>query len=269
MPAGAPSAQGDMLRVSQVSAGYDRRPVLRQFSLEPLPAGTITAIVGPNGAGKSTLLRAVAGLLPASGRISLGAHELLSMSPGTRARHIGFMPQALPAGIGLSVIETVIGAFRAAGDAGPQVDARAASVLERLGILPLALEPLDRLSGGQRQMASLAQAIAREPALLLLDEPTSALDLRHQVRLMLSIRRLAGEGRIIVVVLHDLSLAARWSDRVVVMDEGRLAAQGGPADVITVGMLRAVYGIEARVERCSAGFLQIMTDGLTGAAQAP
>lgn len=253
------------LRLSEVSAGYRARPVLDRLSLSEIGPGTITAIVGPNGAGKSTLLRAVAGLVPARGRIALGEGDLLTMDASERARLIGFMPQSVPAGIGLSVLETVVAALKTTGgiEAQAAIERRAVAVLERLSLLPLALEPLDRLSGGQRQMASLAQAIAREPALLLLDEPTSALDLRHQFQLIQAVRRLADEGRVVLIVLHDLAFAARFADRVVVLDHGRVDGEGPPAQVVTPAMLERVYGIAARVERCSAGSVQIMTDGLT------
>jgi iron complex transport system ATP-binding protein len=255
------------LRLSSVCAGYGGRPVIGQLTLSAILPGTITAIVGPNGAGKSTLLRAVAGFVPAQGGIALGPDDLLAMRPARRAGRIGFMPQALPAGIALSVLETVIGALKTADRAEPQAatEARAVAVLERLGILHLALEPLDRLSGGQRQIASLAQAIAREPRLLLLDEPTSALDLRHQLSVIKTVRRLADDGCIVLIVLHDLAFAARWSDNIVVLDGGALDGEGPPAAVVTPAMLRRVYGIHARVERCSAGSIQIMTDDLATA----
>lgn len=263
--AGLDRIQGQAgLHVSGISAGYRGREVLAGLSLTPLAPGTITAIIGPNGAGKSTLLRAVAGLVPAGGRIGLDGDDLLAMRPSARAARIGFMPQTLPSGVGLSVLETVISALKATDSLEPAaaVERRAVAVLERLGILHLALEPLDRLSGGQRQMASLAQAVAREPQLLLLDEPTSALDLRHQVQVIKAVRRFAAQGRIVVIVLHDLAFAARWSDHVVVLDQGGLDSEGRPAEVVTPQMLQRVYGIHARVERCSAGSIQIMTDDL-------
>jgi iron complex transport system ATP-binding protein len=263
---GALSANGagGALRLDAVSAGYGDRLVVRKLSLSAIAPGTITAIVGPNGAGKSTLLRAIAGFVPAQGAIALGAEDLLAMRPAKRAGRIGFMPQALPAGVALSVLDTVIGALKTADRAEPlaATETRAVAVLERLGILHLAMEPLDRLSGGQRQIASLAQAIAREPALLLLDEPTSALDLRHQLSVIKTVRRLADDGCIVLIVLHDLAFAARWSDNIVVLDRGVLDGEGAPAQVVTPAMLRRVYGIHARVERCSAGSIQIMTDDL-------
>ncbi|TDR94129.1 ABC transporter ATP-binding protein [Enterovirga rhinocerotis] len=257
---------GRALAIENLSAGYGGRPVLDRLSIAGIEPRSVVAIVGPNGAGKSTLLRVLAGLMSAQGRARLGEDDLLDALPEIRAARIGFMPQRLPAGIGLSVIEGVVGALRVGPFAGTtrQVHLRAASVLERLGITHLALETLDRLSGGQRQMASLAQALAGGPALLLLDEPTSALDLRHQLHVMDTIRSLADEGRIVIVVLHDLQLAAQWADRIVVLRDGRLHTDAPPEIAITPTMLAEVYGVEARIERCSRGRLQIMPDALAG-----
>ncbi|WP_127090551.1 ABC transporter ATP-binding protein [Aquabacter cavernae] len=253
------------LHVHEVSVGYGRREVVRGLSLAPLRGGCVTALVGPNAAGKSTLLRTIAGLLPMRGRVSLGAVDLAGLSRAERAARIGFMPQSLPGGVALTVMETVMGALRAGGDAAPisgsEMQTRAALALDDLGIGALALETLDKLSGGQRQLASLAQALVRRPDVLLLDEPTSALDLRHQVVVMSILRRLAGEGRLVVAVLHDLALAARWADHVVVLSEGRCAAEGAPSQTISSAVLASVYGVEGRVETCSRGMLQIMVDG--------
>ncbi|WP_255440476.1 ABC transporter ATP-binding protein [Paracoccus sp. MC1854] len=164
------------------------------------------------------------------------------------------MPQTLPSGAALSVLETVI-ATRSASSEGTGADRAAIAVLDRLGIGDLAL---DRLSGGQRQMAGLARALVRDPALLLLDEPTSALDMDRQVRLVTEVRRVAAEGG---VVLHDLALAAQWADRIAVLHRGRLHSFGTPAEVVTPKMLADVHGVEARVERCSHGRLMVLIDG--------
>ncbi len=237
------------LTVNALSAGYGRRPVVSGVTLPPLAAGTVTVLAGPNGAGKSTLLRAIAGFLPASGTLRLDGHDLLAMKPTARARAVGFMPQALPGDIGLTVLDSVITALKVSQPESPVgvVRERAAGTLGRLGMLPLALERLGRLSGGQKQLAGLAQAIAADPRLLLLDEPVSALDLRHQFHVMRTIRALAGEGRIVVAVLHDLEMAARWADTIAVMRDGELFSAGSPRDVVTPAMLRQVYRVEAGV----------------------
>jgi iron complex transport system ATP-binding protein len=242
------------LKLEGFSAGYAHREVVRNLTLAPFVQGTVTALVGPNGAGKSTLLRAIAGLHP--GR---GTRELAS---GTV---IGFVPQALPQPTSLRVIESLLGAVHAGnGDivSTRVAESRALAALDRFGMVDLGMEPLAHLSGGQRQLVGLAQVLVRDPRLLLLDEPTSALDLRHQVVVMSLIRDLAAEGRTLLVVLHDLGLAARWADRVVVLHRGAAVADG-PADAaLSSEVLAEVYGVDARVESCSRGMVQVIVDGL-------
>ncbi|UQY36150.1 ABC transporter ATP-binding protein [Pseudomonas fulva] len=235
--------------------------ILHGIDLPAIAPGTLVGLVGPNGAGKSTLLRSLAGLLPTTGSLYLGALDLLRCSRRERAQQLAFMPQQLPDGIAMSVLETLLGALHA-GRATHIPDAvkRAHGVLEHLGIVHLAMRPLDQLSGGQRQLVSLAQAMIREPSLLLLDEPTSALDLHHQNRVMGTLRGLADQGRIVIVVLHDLPLAARWADRLVVLANGRALASGSPQQTLTPALLAEVYKVEARVETCSRGHLQIAVD---------
>jgi iron complex transport system ATP-binding protein len=241
------------LLISGLSTGYPRRPVIRDLTLPALPQGKLIAFVGPNAAGKSTLLMALAGLLPSTGVVALGDLRLSALSARERAKVMAFTPQSLPQGVALTVIESVIVALRASATAemplpGASAARRAAAALDRLGIAELGLGYLDQLSGGQRQLVSLAQALVRDPRVLLLDEPTSALDLRHQIVVMASLRRLAAEGRIVVMVLHDLNLAARWADFVVVLDHGRCAAAAAPAEALTPDIIAAVYGVVARVE---------------------
>lgn len=251
------------LTVSNLTAGYRTKTVIRDLTLPLLRAGELTALVGPNAAGKSTLLRAIAGLIPATGTLAFGEQDLRKLSAAERSSVLGFMPQSLPSGTALSVLESVITALMASrsltaamGDA----EERAYAILDRLGISDFAMSPLDHLSGGQRQVISLAQAIAREPKIVLLDEPTSALDLARQFHVMRMVKSVAREGRIAVVVMHDLALAAQWADHIVVLNQGKLNVAGSPAQAITSKMLRQVYRINARVERCSQGRLQIMTD---------
>jgi iron complex transport system ATP-binding protein len=261
-------ARAQALALSDVSIAYGRRTVIDALSLPPLAPGTLTALIGPNAAGKSTLLRGIAGLCPVRGRVLLGAQDLAQLAPAERSRRMTYMPQTLPPAIGLSVVETVISALRASSPvASAMADSRAAYVdqafdaLERLGIGALAMRSLAELSGGQRQLASLAQAIARRPQVLLLDEPTSALDLRYQVRVLSSVRQLVREhGLVGVVVLHDIGLAARFADSVAVLHDGRVAAFGTPEQAITAGMLARAWQVSARVERCSRGLLQVIVD---------
>jgi iron complex transport system ATP-binding protein len=269
-PERAPTVQLGALQLREFTVGYRERAIVQGLTLAPLAAGHVTALVGPNGAGKSTLLAGLAGLLQSSGQLWLDGRDLFALRPAERASQFGFMPQAIPQGTALTVLESVISALMASGAENSERIARqrAAAVLERLAIVQLAGRALDQLSGGQRQMCSLAQAIVREPRILLLDEPTSALDMRHQLYVMQSVRQLAREGRHVVVVLHDLSFAAQWADHIVVLRQGQLYGEGTPAQTITPTMLADVYGVQARVEHCSRGRLQIMADDLVPIAPA-
>jgi iron complex transport system ATP-binding protein len=258
---------GAALTLSGVTAGYRGRTILRDLSLGPVAAGRVTALVGPNAAGKSTLMLAIAGLIGVKGGIHVGSHDLAAMTAIARSEIVGFMPQALPQGVALTVFESVLAASNATVPirfgAGSRDDLhRVVAVLDRFGISDIASEPLDRLSGGQRQLAGLAQALVRKPQLLLLDEPTSALDLRHQVMVMSTIRSLAAEGRVILVVLHDLNLAARWADDVVIMSHGEVAAYGSVEEALTPEVITRVYGVEARREVSSNGHFHIFADTL-------
>ncbi len=254
-----------ILQVTDIVAGYPNKRVIEGLTLPPLSSGEVTVLTGPNAAGKSTLLRALAGLLRTRGSVRYEGHELTTLSPQKRAAYISFMPQSVPTDINLSVMEAVISALKAspldaAGENNEQLYQRAINVLERIGISHLALEPLNQLSGGQRQLASLARSVVREPKVLLLDEPTSALDLNHQLKVMRLARSFAADGRIVVMVLHDLNLALRWADQVIVMDKGRIASQGLPTDAITTPIIEQVYGVRVRVENCSLGLPNLIVD---------
>ncbi|ARU05878.1 iron ABC transporter [Comamonas serinivorans] len=276
---GAVAHAGDALQVRGLSTGYRDRQIIRQVDLPTFRPGEVHALLGPNAAGKSTLMRALAGLQPATGSVRLGVQELIGLSLAEHARRVTYMPQTLPQGVALSVLESVLGALRASATGDPAVGAgpashaaseqRAVAILERVGILHLALEGLDHLSGGQRQLVSLAQSLVREPRVLLLDEPISALDLQHQLRVMRLVQELARErGMIAILVLHDLQIAARWSDGVVMLSQGAVVAMGTPAEAITPATLARVYGVQARVEHCSRGGLQIMVDDVLPAEAA-
>ncbi|MDX6805085.1 ABC transporter ATP-binding protein [Terrihabitans rhizophilus] len=258
--------EAGVLRVRDLSTGYRNRDVVRGLSLPDLAAGQTLSLLGPNAAGKSTLLRALAGLQPARGSIELGGTELIGLPLAEHARRVTYMPQTLPQRVALTVLEAVIGALRATPPEGIEhgtdaITRRAVEVLERIGIAHLAMEGLDHLSGGQRQLASLAQALVRRPRVLLLDEPTSALDLNYQLRVMQLVREAAREwGMTVIMVLHDLALAARWSDRIVLLSHGTVAAAGNPVEALTPDVLARVYNVRARVETCSRGTLQILVD---------
>jgi iron complex transport system ATP-binding protein len=222
----------------------------------------VTALVGPNGAGKSTLLRAIAGLEHARGSVRLDDLDIGSLNAAHRARRMTYMPQQLPPGIALRTMESVVAALRVSEHAlGGDLLAEAHAALAQVGIAHLADCPLDRLSGGQRQLVALAQLVARRPQVLLLDEPTSALDLRYQLKVMDCVRALVEQHDLVaLVVLHDISLAARHADRLVFLQDGALVGSGAPRDILTPELLAEVYGVDARVEDCSRGFVQVLVD---------
>lgn len=250
------------LSIRDLRAGYSRREVITGLTVSPLKRGSMTALVGPNAAGKTTLLRSLAGLVRAQGSVMLDGRELIGLSAAEHARYVTYMPQTLPQRVALTVHEAMLAALHASGGMAPaEARSRSLETLEMLGILPLAMRGLDELSGGQRQLASLAQAIVRNPRVLLLDEPTSALDLAHQHRVMRTVDTLTrARGMVTVAVVHDIALACRWCERIVVLAEGGLAADGLAAEAVTPEMLARVYCVSARVERCSQGTLQVIID---------
>jgi iron complex transport system ATP-binding protein len=253
----------EALAIRNLRAGYGRHTVFTDLSIPGMKAGQVVSLVGPNAAGKSTLLRAIAGLIAAEGEVYVAGRNLLAISQKERSKLVAFMPQSLPQGANLIVLEAVISALSASpvtSSSKARFGERAALALRRVGLAEQTLAPLERLSGGQRQLVGIAQAIVRNPQILLLDEPTSALDLRNQLEIMSVIRGLADEGHMIVVVMHDLALAARWSDRTVLLHRGRVVADGTPTETITPENLGLAYQVEARVERCTSGFLQVIAD---------
>ena len=215
-----------------------------------LPAGRISALIGPNGAGKSSLLGALAGILPARGRIDFGG------GPPPRAA-VAYMPQAAILRATLSVFEVVLlGRLERLGwRVRPDDAAAAARALVALGLEELAERRVGTLSGGQQQLVLLAQQLARRPRLLILDEPTSALDLRRQLVVLDHLSAYAGEtGAVVVLALHDLSLAARYAAHLLLLRDGHLVEAGPPSQVLQSAPIRSAYDVEAEIVICAAGF---------------
>lgn len=251
------------LHLEDLTVGYRRRPVFRGLSLPAIAPGSLVAVVGPNAVGKSTLLKSVAGLLPVQGKVRLGVHDLTSLTPALRVHHLGYLPQPLPQAIPLVAYETVLSASRSArGDwTREQTEQAIERVFDTLGIRPLALRRLSEMSGGQRQMVGLAQVLVRQPKLMLLDEPTSALDLHWQLNVLNAVRAATrASGAIAMVASHDLNLALRYCDQVLVLAPGGDAVMGTPGDVLTPDLLARTYHIDARIERCSRGHPIVLAD---------
>lgn len=263
--ADSPSALAPALLVQGLRAGYGRQDVLTDLSVDAIKPGEVTALLGPNGSGKSTLLKALAGLIPArAGRIFLGDQDLTHAGFGERARHVVYLPQSLPPAVHLRVFESVLVAANAQGGLSQSRSIPAIEeLLMRLGIGHLALRFLDELSGGQKQLVGLAQALIRQPRVLLLDEPLSALDLNYQFHVMSLLRHeTQSRGLITVTVLHDLNTALQHTDHALILQSGRVTAVGSPSAVITPEALASVYGVHGRVEVCSRGLRHVLIDGL-------
>lgn len=260
------------LSATQVTVRYGRRTALQDVTAGPFAPGAVCALLGPNGSGKSTLMRAMAGLVPSSACVTLNGAELSRMNLQDRTAQCLYLPQALPAAVHLPVLEALIaarqtsGAARIAPASGPPEDDAIQAALDSLalfGIPHLAMQAMDELSGGQRQLVGLAQALSRKPQALLLDEPLSALDLHHQFAVMDILRRETTTHQLAtVLVLHDLNIALTMTDYVTVLHHGHIIASGPPAAVLTPDLLRDVYRVRARVEESADGRKFVSVDGI-------
>lgn len=238
-----------VLELSRLTVARGGRGVLDGLSAS-LAGGGITAAVGPNGAGKSTLLGAVAGVLPCRGGVALDGAR-----PGPA--DLAYMPQSAAVRAPLTALEVVLlGRLERLGWRLGTADLEAAlAALAALGVAPLAGARVDTLSGGQQQLVLLAQRLVRRPRLLLLDEPTSALDLSRQLAALERLAAYAREtGAVVLMAVHDLSLAARFAERLLVLRQGAVLAAGPPAEVLTPATIRAAYGVEAEVLHGALGY---------------
>jgi iron complex transport system ATP-binding protein len=240
------------LRAEALRVGYGERAVLDELALE-IVRGTITTLVGPNGSGKSTLLKALARLLrPTDGAVYLDGKAISSLPTAAIARELAILPQGPSAPAGLTVRELVeqgrfphVGALRMLRQ---QDHAAITAALELTGMTPFAHRPLDGLSGGERQRAWVALTLAQDSPVLLLDEPTTFLDIGHQLEVLDLVQRLnRTRGMTIVLVLHDLNQAARYADRMVALQRGRIVADGPPREVLTPHLLETVFGVRAHI----------------------
>ncbi|MGQ0842627.1 MAG: ABC transporter ATP-binding protein [Sporichthyaceae bacterium] len=246
------AAEAPRLAASGLTLAYERREVSRDLSVS-IPTGQVTCIVGANACGKSTLLRGLARLLkPKAGTVLLDGESIHRMATRTVAERLGILPQAPIAPDGITVADLVARGryphqkwFRQWSETDEAV---VTSALTATGTLELADRSVDELSGGQRQRAWIAMALAQGTDLMLLDEPTTYLDLAHQVDVLDLLADLnRRERRTIVLVLHDLNQAARYSHRLIAMKQGRIVKQGSPAEVVTEESVADVFGLPCRV----------------------
>lgn len=241
-----------VLRAERLTLGYGDRSVVHDLDLD-IPEGKVTAIVGPNGCGKSTLLRGISRLLrPTDGRVLLGGRDVHRMPTKQVARAMALLPQHPVVPEGITVGELVArgrhphhGLLR---QWTRQDDEVVTEALELTGTYELVTREVAELSGGQRQRVWIAMVLAQHTDLMLLDEPTSFLDIAHQVEVLDLVRDLSlDRGTTVVMVLHDLAMAARYADHLVAMRGGRVVAQGGPREVVTAETVCDVFGITCRV----------------------
>ncbi|SFF42571.1 ABC transporter ATP-binding protein [Blastococcus tunisiensis] len=240
------------LTAEQLTLGYGDRTVIEDLDLV-VPAGRITAIVGANACGKSTLLRSMSRLLaPRGGRVLLDGRAVHGMPAKELARTLGLLPQSPIAPEGITVAD-LVGRGRHPHQGifsrwSREDDAAVAAALEATQTTALADRAVDELSGGQRQRVWIAMALAQHTDVLLLDEPTTFLDVSHQIEVLDLLTDLnRTRGTTVVMVLHDLNMAARYADHLVALAAGRVHAAGAPADVLTVDTVRAVFELECRV----------------------
>ncbi len=251
------------LLIESMSIAYGRTSIINDMSLSAIEQGSVVAVIGANGAGKSTFLKSLAGLIKHEGHVSFNKLPLAMLSQQQKMSTIGYLPQSIPQPSSLVSYELIYSAARACFSHKGRsfIETRIESVFEQLGIRDLALKKLQEMSGGQRQMVGLAQVLVRQPKLLLLDEPTSALDIHWQLNVLQAVQDQAKRANTIALfACHDLNLALRFCDQVLVLGNGGALALGPPKTVLSPEHLRLAYGIEGRIESCSQGYPIVMAD---------
>lgn len=253
------------VNIAGLSLGYGQQDVLRDIHMG-LNKGEVVSIVGPNGVGKTSLLKSLASIIPPQKQtIWIDGEDVRSLSPRELAKKQAYVPQHTSFGFPLTVMETVMLGRKPyiRWGVSKQDLHVVGSLLSKLHLESYAQRYMDELSGGERQKVLIARALAQEPEMLLLDEPTSALDIRHQLEVLELVRDLARRSHMLVVlILHDLELAARYSDTVFMLKNGRMYAFGRPEEVFTPPNMEAVYGVRMEIERTVHGMNMIAVEPL-------
>ena len=240
------------LEVRNLCFRFGRRRILENISFR-VPTGSLVSLVGPNGSGKTTLLRCIMGSLGfQEGEVLVDGQEVRPARRRNLARRIGYVPQAEGNGFPSTVFDMVLLGRRPYINWRPakrDLDAVARTLL-RLNLKHLALRDMSELSGGEKQKVLLARALAQEPELLVLDEPTSSLDLKHQVETLDTVARLTVEkGLTVIMAMHDLNLAALYSDRLIMLKKGRIQGDAPPGEIMNASSIRDLYGVKVTVSR--------------------
>jgi iron complex transport system ATP-binding protein len=249
------------LRASELSVDLAGNRIVDHVSLT-LATAELTVLVGPNGAGKTTMIRALAGLIPSAGTIELVGQPLRQLSPRERARRIAYLPQGHIFHWPMSVAAVVaLGRQPYADGFSPLTDADRAAIARALtltAVEPWAQRAVTTLSGGERARVALARTLATQAPVLLADEPTMSLDPRHQLAVMELLARTAHDGGTVLAIVHDLALAARFADRVLMMERGRLVAAGTAREVLTSERIAAVFAVEAVITDSAVGPIPVL-----------
>ncbi len=236
------------LVIDQISKAYGQQWVLDNVSFK-MGDGEIVALVGPNGSGKSTLIKTLATILdPTAGTITLDGKEIRNIDPTELAKRVGYVPQSFSYTLYSTVFETVLMGRRRyiTWSVSDEELSRVQLALDSLEMGDLAGKFMDELSGGERQKVFIARALAQDPQVFLFDEPTSALDIRYQIEVMETMRRITREQKSsMIVAVHDLNLAYRYADAVVVLNRGKMIGYGKPQDILTPDCIRSVYSVDS------------------------
>jgi iron complex transport system ATP-binding protein len=237
------------IKIQNVQFCFSSKPILKNICLN-ISSSEIAAICGPNGVGKSTLMKCINRILKPEGSIQLSGQEMKGMSMGHIARKIGYVPQRIANIFSVTVFEMVLMGRRPhlGWKSGDRDKDKVVEILNLMELDKLAMKDFNEISGGQQQKVLIARALAQEPEVLLMDEPTSSLDLRHQLEVMELIRYLTDEqGLSVIMAVHDLNLASRYADKIILMKNGQIYNAGDSKSVLTPENILSIYGVFAVV----------------------
>ncbi len=249
------------LEIRDLEFSYDSTPVLEDLNLR-VEAGEVLGIIGPNGSGKTTLLKCINRILePQFGEILVGSTGISELDRIEIAKKMGYVSQIRGKSFPSTVFDTILMGRKPHGGWKPSSKdfEKTSRIIEVLGLEEISMRDVGQISGGQLQKVMIGRALAQEPKTLLLDEPTSSLDLKHQLEVMNLISDQASKGVSVIMVIHDLNLAGRYSDKLVMLCDGKVSAAGG-LEILNSDNIRNIYGVEAEVERRPYGVVVFPID---------